>query len=60
MRALTEQRQHFLYKVIENAWKYVDSLGTRGDYKDLVRRTPSDKICEKAFNIPNNPKIGGY
>ena len=32
-----------------------------GDFKDLTRRTDSDKIlCDKAFNIANNPKYDGY
>ena len=32
-----------------------------GDFKDLTRRTRSDKIlCDKAFNIAKNPKYDGY
>ena len=32
-----------------------------GDFKDLVRRTASDKILrDKAFNIAKNPKYDGY
>ena len=32
-----------------------------GDFKDLARRTGSDKILrDKAFNIANNPKYDGY
>ena len=32
-----------------------------GDFKDLTRRTASDKIlCDKAFNIAKNPKNNGY
>ena len=32
-----------------------------GDFKDLARRTNSDKILrEKAFNIAKNPKCDGY
>ena len=32
-----------------------------GDYKDLARRTGSDKIlCDRAFNIATNPKYDGY
>ena len=32
-----------------------------GDFKDLKRRTASDKILrEKAFNIAKNPKYNGY
>ena len=32
-----------------------------GDFKDLTRRTASDKIfCDKAFKIAKNPKYDGY
>ena len=32
-----------------------------GDFKDLKRRTTSDKILrDKAFNIAKNPKYDGY
>ena len=32
-----------------------------GDFKDLNRRTTSDKILrDKAFNIAKNPKYDGY
>ena len=32
-----------------------------GDFKDLAKRTASDKILrEKAFNIAKNPKYDGY
>ena len=32
-----------------------------GDFKDLTRRTASNKIlCDKAFSIPKNPKYDGY
>ena len=32
-----------------------------GDFKDLTRRTASDKVLrDKAFNIANNPKYDGY
>ena len=31
------------------------------DFKDLTRRTASDKIlCNKAFNIAKNPKYDGH
>ena len=31
------------------------------DFKDLIRRTGSDKILhDKAFNISKNPKYDGY
>ena len=32
-----------------------------GDFKDLSRRTASDKILrDKAFDIAKNPKYDGY
>ena len=32
-----------------------------GDFKDLARRTASDKVFrDKAFNIPKSPKSDGY
>ena len=32
-----------------------------GDFKDLARRTTSDKVLrDKAFNIAKNPKYDGY
>ena len=32
-----------------------------GDFKDLARRTASDKILrDKAFDIAKNPKYDGY
>ena len=32
-----------------------------GDFKDLTRRTASDKIFrDKAFNIAKNPNYNGY
>ena len=32
-----------------------------GDFKDLTRRTASDKILrDKAFNIAKNPEYDGY
>ena len=32
-----------------------------GDFKDLARRTASDKVLRgKAFNIAKNPKCDGY
>ena len=32
-----------------------------GDFKDLARRTASDKVLkDKAFNIIKNPKYDGY
>ena len=32
-----------------------------GDFKDIKRRTASDKILrDKAFNIARNPKYDGY
>ena len=33
---------------------------TYGDFKDLARRTTSDKVLrDKAFNITKNPKYDG-
>ena len=32
-----------------------------GDFKDLTRRTASNKILrDKAFNIPKSPKYDGF
>ena len=32
-----------------------------GDFKDLPRRTTSDKVLrDKAFNVAKNPKYDGY
>ena len=32
-----------------------------GDFKDLAKRTASDKVFkDKAFNIAKNPKYNGY
>ena len=32
-----------------------------GDFKDLTRRTASDRVLrDKSFNIPKNPKYDGY
>ena len=32
-----------------------------GDFKDLTRRTASDKrLCYKTFDIAKNPKYDGY
>ena len=32
-----------------------------GDFKDLSRRTASDKVlCDRAFSIAKNPKYDGY
>ena len=32
-----------------------------GDFKDLARRTASDKVLRnKVFNIAKNPKYNGY
>ena len=34
---------------------------TYGDFKDLARRTASDKImCDKAFNSAKDPRYDGY
>ena len=31
-----------------------------GVFKDLAKRTASDKVLRKAFNIAKNPKYDGY
>ena len=32
-----------------------------GDFKDLAKRTPADKVLrDKAFNIAKDPKYDGY
>ena len=32
-----------------------------GDFKDLNRKTFANKVlCDKTFNIDNDPKYGGY
>ena len=34
---------------------------TYGDFKDLARRTASDKVLrDKAFNVASNPKYDGH
>ena len=34
---------------------------THGDFKDLAKRTASDKVLrDKAFNIAKSPKYDGY
>ena len=34
---------------------------TYGDFKDLARRTGSDKVLrDRAFNVAKNPKYDGY
>ena len=34
---------------------------TEGDFKDLAKRTPQDKVLrDKEFNITKNPKNDGY
>ena len=34
---------------------------TYGDFKDLPKRTASDKVlCDKAFNVAKNLKYRGY
>ena len=58
------------FKETENSrYIYQDELDTAcfqqdmayGDFKDLTRRTASDKILrDKAFNIAKNPKYHGY
>ena len=47
-------------RTIEKAWRFQHDM-TYGNFKDLIRRTASDKILrDKAFNIAKNPKTDGY
>ena len=50
-----------LLKTGETSYIYKNELDKAGDFKDLKRRTPSDKILrDEAFNIARNPKYDGY
>ena len=50
----------YIYKIeLDKAWFQHDTA--YGDFKDLARRTTSDKVLkDKAFNIAKNPKNDGY
>ena len=50
----------YIYKnELDKAWFQHDM--TYGDFKDLKRRTFSDKVLrDKAFNIAKNSKYDGY
>ena len=44
-----------------NLTRLVFNMMAYGDFKDLERRTDSDKILrDKAFNMAKNPKYDGY
>ena len=51
---------NYLYKnELDKAWFQHDMA--YGKYKDLEKRTQSDKVLkDKALTIANNPKHGGY
>ena len=50
----------YIYKK-ERDKAYIQHDMAYGDFKDLERRTASDKILrDKAFNIAKNPKYDGY
>ena len=54
-----EGSQYIYQKVPDKACFQHDM--TYGDFKNLTRRTTSDKILhDKAFNIAKNPKYGEY
>ena len=51
---------NFIYKNELQKACFKDDMAY-GDFKDLARRTDSDKdLRDKAFNIANNPKYDGY
>ena len=55
----TGDSQYIYQNKLDKACFQPDIAG--GDFKDLSRRTASDKILrDKAFNIAKNPKYGGY
>ena len=55
----TGDLQYIYQNELDNACLHHDM--TYGDFKDLTRRTASDKILyDKAFNIAKNPKYDGY
>ena len=40
---------------------YIQHDMANGDFKDLSKRMPSDKVLhDKAFNIAKNPKLDGH
>ena len=51
---------NYIYKNELNKACFQHDMGY-GDFKDLARRTDSDKVLrDKAFNIAKNPKYDGY
>ena len=55
----TRDLRHFYQNELDKACSQHDKA--YGDFKDLTRRTASDKILhDKAFNIARNPKYDGY
>ena len=55
----TRDSKYVFQNKLDKACFYHDM--TYGDFKDLVRRTASEKVLyDKAFNIAENPKHDGY
>ena len=55
----TEDTSHIYKNELDKACFQHDMA--YGDFKDLKRRTASDKILtDKAFNVAKNPKYDGY
>ena len=55
----TGDSQYIYQKELDKACFQHDM--TYGDFKDLTRRTVTDKVLhDKAFNIAKNPKYDGY
>ena len=51
---------NYIYKNVLNKACFQHDMAY-GDFKDLARRTASDKVLrDKAFNIAKNPKYDGY
>ena len=57
---LKKQETNYIYKNEVDKACFQDGM-VYGDFKDLPRRTASDKaLRDKAFNIAKNPKYDGY
>ena len=55
----TEDSKYIYQNILDKACFQHDMV--YGDFKDLIRRTASDKrLREKAFDIAENPKYDGY
>ena len=55
----TRDTNHIYKNELDKAYFQHDM--TYGDFKDLARRTASDKVLrDEAFNITKNPKYDGY